>query len=161
MGGGGGREHAERVHTERLEQIARDRLAGVGLRGPNVFLSFAGENLDLANALRGQAANDATDVRFQDWSVKEPYNSERADYIKARIRERIRRASIVVVLLTEESAHSDWVDWEAREGLRQGKKVIGMHPQATPPDSLPPSFTEHGLQVIAWSHEALLRALEQ
>jgi len=159
-GGGGGREHAERVRVERLEQVARQKLAEAGLRGPNVFLSFDGDDLDLANGLRGQLANEDTDLNFQDWSVKEPYNSDKAEYIKARIRERIRRSSVVLVLLTEHSAQSHWVEWEINEAVRQGKRVIGMHTHANPPSHLPAPFVEHGLRVIPWSHENIMQALE-
>ena len=158
MGGGGGRQYREQVDLDRLREKVRQELDG-SERGRNVFLSFAYEDLATVNALRAQAANSETDLDFQDWSVKEPFNSENADYIKQRIRERIRRSSAVLVFVTEDAAHSDWVNWEAEEGLRQGKQVFAVYAGDNPPESLPLAVRENSLPVIRWTHDGIIDQL--
>jgi hypothetical protein len=161
MGGGGvGRNYLEDLELQRLAEVAKNALRKAGGHLRNVFLSFVEEDLNLANALRGQVANEATDLEFNDWSVKEPYESDRAEYIKARIRERIRRSSALFVILTQSTAASRWVAWEIGEALAQGKRVVGVHPQGQPPAILPTEFQDRRLPVVEWTHENIMRQLE-
>jgi hypothetical protein len=92
-------------------------------RKRNVFISFAYEDLNEVNLLRGQAKNENSSLEFNDWSVSEPYNSERAEYIKQRIGERIDQSSVTVVYMTEDSARSEWCAWEIRRSLELGKHI--------------------------------------
>jgi hypothetical protein len=108
MGGGGGGSWSTLGDIRGLEQKAREALQG-GKR--NVFISFATEDMNEVNLLRAQAKNENSDIEFNDHSVREPYDSERADYIRQKIGERIARASVTVVYLSENTAQSRWVEW--------------------------------------------------
>lgn len=48
----------------------------------HVFLSFVEEDLTMVNLFRGQAKNRNSDLAFDDYSVKTPYNSDNAAYIR-------------------------------------------------------------------------------
>ena len=76
----------------------------------HVFISFDHEDLNEVNLLRGQAKNDKVDLQFDDHSVKEPFDSTNADYIKRQIREKIDRCSVTVVYLSDKTASSKWVN---------------------------------------------------
>ena len=39
----------------------------------NVFISFASDDLDEVNLLRGQAKNENSNIEFNDYSLKVPY----------------------------------------------------------------------------------------
>src|SRR4051794_4775935 len=120
MGGGGGGGWSSLGDIRGLEQKAKAALQG-GRR--NVFISFAAEDLDEVNLLRAQAKNENSNIEFNDHSVREPYDSERAQYIKQRISERIHRSSVTVVYLSENTAQSRWVAWEVEKSLEIGKAV--------------------------------------
>ncbi len=126
----------------------------------HVFISFAHEDLDEVNLLRGQAKNDKTDLEFDDFSVKEAFDSKNADYIKRQIRDRIDRCSVTIVYLTEESASSKWVNWEIEESLKRGKNVIGVHQSGNPPSNVPPAFQANNCKSIKWSHAEIIKAIE-
>lgn len=160
MGGGsGGRLSDSDVRS--LEEKVKQHLAEAkGDNSPHVFISFANEDLGEVNLLRGQAANEKTDLQFDDYSVKEPYESKNADYIKRRIRERINRCSVVVVYLSGDGASSKWVNWEIEEGLRQGKGVVGVRKVGADPKAVPPAFRDNGCMVVHWDHAALTAAIE-
>lgn len=111
-GGGGGRRSLGDIRA--LEQRAKEALQG-GKR--NVFISFAMEDLDEVNLLRAHAKNEKSDIEFNDYSVREPYDSERAEYIRQKITERIERASVTVVYLSESTPQSKWVKWEVEKSL--------------------------------------------
>lgn len=122
------------------------------LRGRrNVFISFAHEDLDEVNLLRGQAKNDRSPLEFNDWSVSEPYDSDRAEYIKQRIADRIAQSSVTVVYLSDASSASRWVDWEIRKSLELGKHVLAVYKGDRPPRVSFPALEKHNIKAVRWS----------
>jgi hypothetical protein len=117
----------------------------------NVFISFSFEDVDEVNLLRAQAKNEKSDIEFNDRSVKEAYDSERADYIKRRLAERINQASTTVVFASENTAASKWVRWEVEKSMELGKRVILTHVGETPPKNLPSWLRAAGVKVVPWS----------
>jgi hypothetical protein len=159
--GGGGSEGGGGIRPEDLRPIA-DRVRGILGEGDqsrkNVFLARAYEDEDEVNLLRGQAKNPDTNFELNDWSLREPFDSQHAEYIKRGIRERIRHSSITLVYLSLHAAASRWVDWEIRESLRLGKRVVGVYSGSAQPP-LPPAFREFDLKSIPWRHEDLMREI--
>jgi len=162
---GGGHSRSSRLPDDsydKMAQIARDTLRnGAKPHKRNVFISFDTDDLALVNLLRGQAKNDNIPIEFNDYSLKEPFNSEQADYIKRGIRERIRQASVTVVYLTDKLAESEWVDWEIRESVKLGKGVIAVYQGDTPPQKLPSALKELGVQPVRWSAEEIMNEIEK
>ena len=162
MGGGGGGRGLTREELKNLEQSAKKSLKKSDEGGKrNVFISFSSDDLDEVNLLRGQAKNENSNIEFNDRSLKEPFDSEKADYIKRGIRERIRQSSVTVVYMSDKTAESKWVDWEIRESLAMGKGVVAMHKGNTPPKRLPKSITDNQIQVVPWNQKQLAKAIEK
>lgn len=162
MGGGGGGRSLTPEELKKLEQVAKDSLKKAsGTAKRNVFLSFAYEDLDEVNLLRGQAKNENSDIEFNDWSLKKPFDSKNAEYIKRGIRERIKQSSVTVVYLSEHTANSKWIDWEIRESIALRKGVVAMHKGDAPPRSLPPVIKELNIRVVPWNQQELAKAIEQ
>lgn len=162
MGGGGGGRGLTGDELRRLEQVAKDSLrkgAGTGKR--NVFISFAAEDLQEVNLLRGQAKNENADIEFNDWSVKRPFDSKEAEYIKRQIREQIRRCSVTIVYVSDKTADSKWVDWEVRESLTLGKGVVAMHSGARPPSRLPKAVIDNKIPLVPWNQKELANAIQK
>lgn len=160
MGGGsGGRLFGSDIKN--LEERVKQRLTEAKSEASrHVFISFDHEDLNEVNLLRGQAKNDKIDLQFDDHSVKAPYDSNNADYIKRQIRDKIDRCSVTVVYLTEKSATSNWVNWEVTESLKRGKGVIGVYKGDAPPLNLPTAFRQNNCKSIKWTHEGLMSAIE-
>jgi hypothetical protein len=163
MGGtGGGGRSLRREELRALEQAARESLREAAQpKRRNVFISFVEEDLAEVNLLRGQAKNENSNLEFNDWSLKEPFNSKNAEYIKRGIRERIRQCSVTICYLTENTAKSKWVDWEISESIKLGKGVIAMYKGDAPPRNLPPAIKEFGIKLVPWSQEAITKAIEK
>lgn len=160
MGGGGG-GGIPSSDLKRLEEKAKQSLKDTATdTSRHVFISFAFEDEDEVNLLRGQAANDKTELEFDDFSLKEAIKSKNEDYIKQKIRERIDRVSVTAVYLTKDSAKSEWVEWEIAESLKRGKGVIGVYKGDTPPAQLPSAFKQYGLKTVKWTHQDLMKAIE-
>lgn len=145
MGGSSGGGPGRIPDVKALIERAKSELRGKR----NVFISFAHEDLAEVNLLRGQARNENSPIEFNDWSVSEPYDSERATYIKEQISERIRQSSVTVVYVTPESAKSRWVAWEIARSVELGKKVIGVY-KGNAPTSDVPKLKEFGFRAVPW-----------
>ena len=160
MGGssGGGLSSSD---IKNLEERAKQRLAEAkGDVSRHVFISFDHEDMNDVNLLRGQAKNDKADLQFDDYSVKEPFDSTKADYIKRQIREKIDRCSVTVVYLSDKSASSKWVNWEIEESVKRGKGVVGVYKGDKCPNKLPSSFQQNSCKAVKWEHAALMKAIE-
>jgi Thoeris protein ThsB, TIR-like domain len=155
-GGGGGPSYSD---LKRLEDLAKRRLRDSDVGRRNVFISFVNEDRHMVELLRGQAKNEDSALDFNDWSLQEPFDSERSEYVRQGIRERIRQASVTLVYLSDRTADSKWVNWEIEESVRLGKKVIGVY-QGHLPAKLPAAVWEHGIRVVPWTHEGIARELQ-
>jgi hypothetical protein len=75
MGGGGGGGISSGT-LQSLEEKAKQKLKETTEDvSPHVFISFANEDMAEVNLLRGQAKNEKNDLQFDDFSVKEAFNS--------------------------------------------------------------------------------------
>lgn len=156
---GGGRLSSENLGD--LERRAKKSIEkGVSGRA-NVFISFNSEDLNEVNLLRGQAKNENSNIEFNDWSVKEPFDSEKAEYLRYRIRERIRQCSVTIVYLSEKTVSSKWVDWEIRESLAMGKGVVAMHKGSKPPSQLPKAIKDNKIPIVPWNQQELAKAIKK
>jgi hypothetical protein len=161
MGGRSGGYMSER-EAQVLEELATKNLkVGNDAASDHIFISFANEDLDAVNLLRGQAKNEKSELVFDDYSLREPFDSENADYIKKGIRERIRLCSVTVVYLSKDSATSKWVDWEIRESLKMGKGVVGVYQGDSAPPKLPLAAVEAKCAVVPWRHKELMDAIDK
>lgn len=160
MGGGygGGLSSSD---IKNLEDRAKQKLTEAkDAVSRHVFISFDHEDMDNVNLLRGQAKNDSTDLQFDDYSVKEPFDSVNSDYIKREIRKKIDHCSVTMVYLSDKTASSKWVNWEIEESLRRGKGVIGVYVGDECPKKMPIAFKQSGCKAIKWEHSALIKAIE-
>ena len=71
MGGGGTGGYRNIGDVDKLLQEAKDRLNTDGRK--NLFISFAYEDANEVNLLRGQAKNDNSDLEFNDWTLLSTY----------------------------------------------------------------------------------------
>lgn len=159
MGGGGSNNYDTRI-IDRLAKVAETSFGEAEPSKRNVFISFDHRDVSEVNLLRGQAKNEDNNLEFNDYSLKEPFNSERAEYIKSGIRERIRQASVTVIYISDVTHESEWVAWEANESIAQGKGVICVHKGDKPPTKLPKFVKDLELKIIPWKHKELSAAIE-
>lgn len=155
MGGGGGGTGGIRGLSELVkkakEELQKDASQGEEPSRHNVFISFAYEDINDVNLLRGQAKNENSPIEFNDWSVSEPFNSEKADYIKKKIEERINACSVTVVYLSEDTIKSRWVEWEIQKSLSLKKRVIGVYNGEKKPTSVPKAMKDNAIKTVSWS----------
>lgn len=159
--GGGGRGLSYR-EEEALENAARSSMRQAAEpEKHNVFISFAKEDKNDVNLLRGQAKNDDSSLEFNDYSIKEPFDSKNAEYIKKGIREKIKQCSVTLVYVSNDAGNSKWVDWEIRESVRLGKGVVAMYQGDTKPTNLPPAIKEFKIKLVPWNQQVITDAIHK
>jgi hypothetical protein len=127
----------------------------------NVFLSFVEEDLDLVNLLRGQAKNENNDLEFSDYSVKESFDSENANYIRQQIRNLIKKVSVTLCLIGESTYKSRWVNWEVRTSAELGKGLVGVKLHSSWKDKFPQALIDNGGEVVDWNIKEIVQAIER
>jgi len=127
----------------------------------NVFLSFVEEDLNLVNLFRGQAQNENNDLEFSDYSVKEPFDSKNADYIRQQIRNLIKKVSVTLCLIGENTYKSKWVDWEIKTSVKLGKGLVGVKLHSSPKDIIPQALKDNGAEIVDWNIKKIVQAIER
>ena len=113
------------------------------------------------NGLRLLAANPAFDIEFYDESVRTAIDSQNAAYVKSQIREKIRRASVTVCLITEHTYTSAWVNWEVETSIEEGNRVILMALPGSPGMLvIPAAAWSRQIPWHAWDVAALQRLID-
>jgi hypothetical protein len=91
-----------------------------------VFTSFQTEDLWVAQQLRRVSADPMLAFEIYDESLREPFDSADADYIRAGIRRHIERSSVTICLIGPTTHQSLWVDFELFESAEKGNRIIPM-----------------------------------
>ncbi len=125
----------------------------------HVFLSFVEEDLELVKLFRGQARNKNSALAFDDYSVKAPYNSTDADYIRAQIMAKIRVSSVLLCLIGQHTHKSKWVEWEIETAVELGKKVIGVWLNRGAGDQLPAALGPAKAEVCDWNIDSIVKLI--
>ena len=126
----------------------------------HVFLSFVEEDLQLVELFRGQAKNANNDLEFDDYSIKEPINSDNADYVKRQIRNKIDGVSVTLCLIGRNTHRSDWVDWEIGVSDEMGKGIVGMRLHSSSSDVVPDALSDVNADVVNWKLDDVMAAIE-
>ena len=157
MGGGGGYGFSS-TDVRKLDQMAKDKIAQKNTSTKNIFISFDSDDLVEIHLFRGQSKNEKNDLEFSDFSVKEPYNSENADYIKQKISEKINKCSTCLVYITKESIKSKWVQWEIERCKELGKSVVSFSKDGT---KIPENMSKYIDKSVDWNHKNIMEAIKE
>lgn len=126
----------------------------------HAFLTFVQEDLDLVWMFRGQAQNKGSQLAFDDYSVKEPYNSLSASYIKGKIREKIRLASVTICLIGHTTYMSEWVAWEIETSVEEGNRLIGVRLHRNFYADIPPrGLVSRNAPIVDWQIDEIVRLI--
>lgn len=91
-----------------------------------IFISFDHADSDQVNGFLG-LRNILDGFEFYNHKLDHRIKSTDGNYVGRVIRdEYIGPASVVVVLIGNGTANSNWVKWEIQESLRQGKGILGI-----------------------------------
>lgn len=141
------------VARDKFNQSSKDQLER---KTRNVFISFHVEDEAQVELLRLQSKDNEFGLHFRDYSVKEPFDEK----WRENCRERISQTSAMIVMIGPDTADRRAVDWEIRESIRQGKKVIGVRIYKNENHRVPAALKEHNCPIINWKLAEISKLLE-
>jgi len=127
----------------------------------NIFISHVHEDDDLLPKLKDLISRSGMEVRDGSINSDKPNAARSKDYIKSKIlAPRIQWASTLVVLITHDTAQSDWVNWEIECAVEQGKNVVGVFAQGATDADIPDELRKHGdAAVVGWQGDRVVDAI--
>lgn len=128
-------------------------------RKRRLFLSFHAEDIQQVQGFRLMAMNPKVDLDFYDSSLNVAINSENGSYVKRVLREKIKRASVLVCLIGDGTAWREWVDWEIRTGYDLGKGVCGVRLKGSR-GRRPPMLVQRSAPVATWDMQQIIATIE-
>ncbi len=127
----------------------------------NVFISHVHEDDDLIKPLKELIGRAGMEVRNGSITRDKFNDAQNEDYIKSKILSpRIQWASTLVVLITHDTATSDWVNWEVKCAVEQGKNVIGVFAQGATDADVPEELGKCGdALIVGWQGDRVVDAI--
>jgi len=147
----------------------------------NIFVSFDHADVSQVNGLKLLKRNPNHPLDFRDHSLKEPIRDRygnpiiyppsdpRSKPVRDEITGKFENASKLVVLIGENTADSEWVDWEVKtfynmkkelSGDNSWKRIRGMRLKGQDDAAIPNALGERSAKVMNWDPEALDKWLD-
>ena len=93
----------------------------------NVFISHIHEDDEGIDQIKSLADQHGMTVRNSAVTSESPNSAQDENYIKYQIlAPRIKWASVLVVYVSPDTKHSQWVDWETEYAQKLGKRIVGI-----------------------------------
>lgn len=80
--------------------------------------------------------------------------------IKRLLRMKMSWASTVVVLIGKSTASRPWVDWEIKQALRQGKRIVGVYERGGTENDKPAALEDYASAIVNWNADSIISAIE-
>jgi MTH538 TIR-like domain (DUF1863) len=127
----------------------------------NIFISHVHEDDDLLPKLKELVDRAGMEVRDGSINSDKPNNASNAEYIKREIlAPRIQWASTLVVLITHDTAASEWVNWEIDYANMLGKPIVGVFAHGATDADIPEALRQCGdAAIVGWQSERVVAAI--
>ena len=126
----------------------------------NVFISHSWAHIDDLKNLRSLLYNRGYfNVEFEEATPDEPIDSENSEYIKRRLREKIRNADVVLGIAGVYASYSDWMEWELDTALKNDIPIIGVIPRGQ--ERISQVVYLRSKEDVRWNTESIVAAIRK
>ncbi len=94
------------------------------------------------------------------YEAKAKNDAHNEEYIKSLIRPHIDWASTLIVLVSKNTADSQWVNWEIEAAERKEKRIIGVYLQDEKDARIPDALNRYGSALVGWNSESIIKAIQ-
>ena len=127
----------------------------------NAFVSHRHEDDALVGRLKDLLKRHGCDVRDSSVTSENPNQAKSEDYIKSILADRIRWAGKIVVIVSPQTKHHEWVDWEIEYAQKfPDKRIVGLWAPEAERCDLPEALERHADAVVEWDASAIVAALD-
>lgn len=121
-----------------------------------IFISFAIEDENLRDFLRGQSRNTNSPFEFVDMSVKQPWDSQ----WKTKCRTRIRGCDGMISIITSNTKKADGQIWEMNCAIDEGIPLLAIYGNKDHIGATIPNECGY-LPVVDWNWEKISAWIKQ
>ncbi|HEM3635417.1 TPA: hypothetical protein U1C44_000869 [Streptococcus suis] len=121
-----------------------------------IFISFAIEDENLRDLLRGQSRNTNSPFEFVDMSVKQPWDSQ----WKTKCRTRIRACNGMISIITRNTKNADGQIWEMNCAKDEGIPLLAIYGNNSHIGATIPNECGY-LPVVDWNWEKISAWIKQ
>ncbi len=127
----------------------------------NVFISHIHEDDALLANLRNLISRAGMEVRDASITDEKPNDAKNEQYIKYQVlAPKIDWAGTLVVLISHNTAYSDYVNWEIKYAVEHGKRVVGVFAQGATDADIPEELGKIGdAAIVGWQKERVVDAI--
>ena len=125
----------------------------------NVFISHYGKDDASVQALKTLLQKNGYTLKNSSIDSTKPNDASNEDYIKTLLRDGIKWAGNVIVLIGPHTHKRDWVNWEIDQANKQGKPIIGVYINGATGSEIPESFEKYGDALVGWNSNKIIDAL--
>jgi len=127
----------------------------------NLFISHVHEDDEKLQPLKDLLKTRGWNVRDGSIDSSKPNKAENKDYIKYKIlAPHIDWAGAFIVLVSEETHTSEYVEWEIEYAKKEGKRIVGVYAQGGKESDLPDAFKKYGEALVGWQGDQVIGAIE-
>ena len=126
----------------------------------NVFISHHNKDQEDLNNLTDLMGRNGYQLRNSSIDESKPNNANSEEYIKSILRDRIKWAGTVLVLIGKETASRPWVNWEIEYANSQGKRIVGVYVRGAQESDIPENLDRYGNAIVGWDSGNLLKAVQ-
>ncbi|HEM2852481.1 TPA: hypothetical protein U2C31_000191 [Streptococcus suis] len=121
-----------------------------------IFISFAIEDENLRDLLRGQSRNTNSPFEFVDMSVKQPWDSQ----WKTKCRTRIRGCDGMISIITRNTKNADGQIWEMNCAKDEGIPLLAIYGNNSHIGATIPNECGY-IPVVDWNWEKISAWIKQ
>lgn len=126
----------------------------------NLFVSHLHEDDARVEGFRGLLGAHDVDVRDSSITADKPNQAKSEGYIRSQIlAPRIRWAGTVVVIVTEATKNSEWVQWEVEYAKKLGRRIVGVWGHGASESDLPEALEKYADAVVGWNADGIIAAI--
>lgn len=127
-----------------------------------VFLSFLHEDIWEVNQFRVVIGNEYVGAMAYDESLKDPVKSLSVAYIKSKLTDMINRASMAILLVSDDSWKDPdgWLEWEMTTAWELGKNVAAMKFKNAPYARDPSFLSKFKISAAQWNVDTIRRWMD-
>jgi hypothetical protein len=127
----------------------------------HVFISHIHEDDEHVDGLKKLLAKHGMDVKNGSITTEKFNDAKNEAYIKQKIlKPRIEWASVLVVVVSEETKDSAWVNWEIECAQETGTRIVAVYEHGEAGCDLPDAAKQYADAVVGWNGENIIAAVE-
>jgi hypothetical protein len=126
----------------------------------NVFISHIHEDDAELGKLKDLIARSGCTVRDASINSDRPNNAQSPEYINQEIlAPRICWASTLIVVISPDTLHSEYVNWEIDYAAKQDKRIVGVWAHGANQCELPDALKKHADAIVGWQGDRVVDAI--